>query len=105
MARALIKITQDGRKLEANGLAITLDGKLEAIELMEVKTHPNRGAILAVMPDASYIAGRVALTREEAQIVFDTFKETEAEILANPLAIQERFRIAAIHRARTEGIE
>ncbi|MGP8232052.1 MAG: hypothetical protein ACLQL2_05215 [Methylovirgula sp.] len=105
MAHALVKVTQDGRKLEVNGLAITLDGKLEAVELMEVKMHPNRSAIVAVMPEATHIAGRVALTREEAQIILDTIKETEAEILANPIAIQERFRIAAIHRARTEGIE
>ncbi|WP_425373899.1 hypothetical protein [Methylovirgula ligni] len=105
MARALVKITQDGRKLEVNGLAVTLDGKLEAVDLMEVTIHPNRSAIIAVMPEATHMAGRVALTREEAQIVLDTFKETEAEILANPVAIQERFRIAATHRARTEGIE
>ena len=105
MARRLVKTTQDGRKLEVVGLALTLDGKLEAFELMEVATHPNRRVILAVMPDATHMAGRVALTQEEARIVVDAFKETEAEILANPAAISERFRIAAIHRARTEGIE
>ena len=105
MTRRLVKTTQDGRKLEVVGLALTLDGKLEAFELMEVAMHPNRHAILAVMPDATHMAGRVALTKEEAQIVFDAFKETETEILANPAAINERFRLAAIHRARTEGIE
>ena len=33
----LVKVTQDGRKLEVVGLAILLDGQLEAFELIEVK--------------------------------------------------------------------
>ena len=36
----LVKTTQDGRKLEVIGLAICLDGELEAFELVEVKMHP-----------------------------------------------------------------
>ena len=66
MATTLVKTTQDGRKLEVIGLAICLDGKLEAFELIEVKLHPNKRAIREVMPEATYMAGRVALTREEA---------------------------------------
>jgi hypothetical protein len=101
----LVKTTQDGRKLEVTGLAICLDGKLEAFELIEVKQHPNRRAIWAAMPEATHMAGRVALTREEADIVFGAFKEAEAEILASPAAISERFRIAAMWKARDQGIE
>ena len=101
----LVKTTQDGRKLEVIGLAICLDGELEAFELIEVKLHPNRRAIRAVASDAMYVAGRVTLTREEADIVFNAFKEAEAEILANPVAINERFRIAAMWKAREQGIE
>jgi len=40
----LVKTTQDGRKLEVIGLAICLDGQLEAFELIEVKLHPNQRA-------------------------------------------------------------
>ncbi len=105
MAHSLVKTTQDGRKLEVVGLAITLDGKLETFDLMEINMHPNKAAILAVAPDATHMAGRVTLTKEEAQTVLDAFKQTEAEILANPVAINERFRIAAMHKARSEGIE
>jgi hypothetical protein len=47
----------------------------------------------------------VALTREEAAIVEAAFKEAEAEILASPAAINERFRIAAMWKAREQGIE
>ena len=101
----LVKVTQDGRRLEVIGLAICLDGQLEAFELIEVKLHPNRRAILNVLPEATHIAGRVALTRDEAAIVFNAFKEAEAEILASPAAINERFRIAAMWKAREQGIE
>ena len=46
----LVKITQDGRRLEVVGLAILLDGQLEAFELIEVKLHPNRRAIVECCP-------------------------------------------------------
>jgi hypothetical protein len=101
----LVMTTQDGRRLDVVGLAICLDGALEAFELIEVKMHPNRQAILAAAPDAAYMAGRVTLTREEAEIVFKAFQEAEAEILRTPVAINERFRIAAMWKAREQGIE
>lgn len=101
----LIKTTTDGRKLEVIGLAICLDGELEAFELIEVKLHPNRAAIRAAAPDATHMAGRVTLTKEEADTVYRAFKEAEAEILASPAAINERFRIAAMWKAREQGIE
>ena len=101
----LVKTTQDGRKLEVIGLAICLDSKLEAFELIEVKLHPNRRAIWAAVPDATHMAGRVALTRVEADIVESAFKDAQAEILASPIAINERFRIAAMWKAREQGIE
>lgn len=105
MNTTLVKITQDGRRLEVIGLAICLDGQLEAFELIEVKLHPNRRAILQVLPEATHIAGRVALTREEADIILAAFQEAEAQILASPAAINERFRIAAMWKAREQGIE
>jgi hypothetical protein len=101
----LVKVTQDGRKVEVHGLAICLDGKLEAFELIEVKMHPNRRAIVEAAPDATHMAGRLALTKDEVAIVETAFKEAEAQILASPAAINERFRIAAMWKARSEGIE
>jgi hypothetical protein len=101
----LIKTTQDGRRLEVIGLAICLDGKLEAFELIEVKDHPNRRAIWVAVPEATHMAGRVPLTQDEADIVIGAFGKAEAEILANPAAINERFRIAAMRKAREQGIE
>lgn len=101
----LVKVTQDGRRLEVVGLAICLDGRLEAFELIEVKLHPNRRAIWNLMPEATHMAGRVALTQREADIVNEAFKRAESEILASPAAINERFRIAAMWKAREQGIE
>lgn len=105
MKRTPVKITQDGRRLEVMGLVVCLDGKPEAFELIEVKMHPNRRAILQAAPEASHMAGRVVLNRAEAEIVLSAFQEAEAQILASPAAINERFRIAAMRRARSEGIE
>ena len=101
----LVKTTQDGRRLEVIGLAICLDGKLEAFELIEVTAHPNRRAIWTAVPEATHMAGRVPLTRAEADIVATAFSKAEAEILANPVAINERFRLAAMRKAREQGIE
>ena len=105
MARTLVKITADGRRLEVVGLAICLDGALEAFELIEVKLHPNRAAIRQAAPDATHMAGRVPLTPEQVEIVANAFKTAEAEILASPAAIGERFRIAMMWKAREQGIE
>ncbi len=105
MARTLVKTTQDGRKVEVIGLAICLDGELEAFELVEVKLHPNRRKISEAAPGSTHMAGRIALTKEEAAIVESAFAAAQAEILANPAAINERFRIAARGKAREQGIE
>jgi hypothetical protein len=101
----LIKITQDGRRLEVKGFALYLDGVLEAVDLSEVNQHPLKWKILDVMPDATHVAGRVALTREEADIVFKALKAAQEQMLADPKAIAERFRIAAMWKAREQGIE
>ncbi|MFO1107706.1 MAG: hypothetical protein U1E61_00835 [Bradyrhizobium sp.] len=101
----LIKTTLDGRKLEVAGLAITLDGRLEATELIEVPAHPHRRAIRAAVPDATHMAGRVPLTSEQAAAVTAALQQAEADLLANPVAIHERFRIAAMMKAREQGIE
>ena len=65
----LVKITEDGRKLEVKGFALYLDGALEAVDLTEVKMHPAKRKIWSIMPDATHVAGRVALNAEETAIV------------------------------------
>ena len=101
----LIKTAQDGRRLEVAGLAILFDGKLEAFELVDVNDHPRRREILHVEPKATHIAGRVALTGAEADRAKAALKAAEEDVIASPAAIAERFRLAAIRRACSEGIE
>ncbi len=101
----LVKTTLDGRRLEVVGLAICLGGRLEAIELVEVQHHPNRAAIRQAAPDATHMAGRVPLTRAEAEIVTAAFAKAHAEMMTNPIAIHERFRLAVIQKACEQGIE
>jgi hypothetical protein len=103
--RTYVKTTQDGRKLEVVGLAICLDDKLECFDLIDLKLHPNRRTILRTAPEADFMAGRVTLTKEEAAIIVRALKEANDEILASPSAMNERFRIAFMHRAREQGIE
>jgi hypothetical protein len=49
--------------------------------------------------------GRVTLTKEEAEIVRKALQEANDEIVASPAAMNERFRITFMHRAREQGIE
>lgn len=101
----LIKTTQDGRRLEVAGLAILLDSKLEAFELIEVKDHPRARAIWEMDPQASHMAGRVMLTEEEASQVKAALAAAEEAVINSPAAIEERFRLASLRRACSEGIE
>jgi hypothetical protein len=101
----LIKTTLDGRKLEVFDQGITLGGSLEARELVPVAEHPNRAKILEVAPDAIYMAGRVPLNAQEAQIVIDALEAAEAKFLTDPKLIEERFRRLVWKRQRDAGIE
>ncbi len=101
----LVKTTQDGRKVEVVGRAVTLAGKLEAVELIPVGSHPNRANILQVMPEAAYMAGRIALTEEEAAIARQALARGEEAALADPRAIEERLRHAARRRELELGVE
>jgi hypothetical protein len=105
MTPTLVKTTEDGRKLEVVGPAILLDGKLEDIELTAVKDHPQRAAILKVMPEAAFMAGRVALTEAEAKIAQAALDEGTKTYFSNPAAAHERFRLAANRREAELGIE
>ncbi len=65
--RTYIKTTRDGRIVEVIGTSICLDGKPESEVLVAVIRHPNWRAILGAAPDATHMAGRLALTVDEAE--------------------------------------
>jgi hypothetical protein len=101
----LVKTTLDGRRLEAFDQGFTLDGALEARELVAVAEHPHRAKILEVAPDAVYMAGRVPLNAAEAAIAQKALDEAEAKYLTDPRLIEERFRRLVWSRQRKAGIE
>jgi hypothetical protein len=103
--RTLVKITEDGRRVEVVGTAILLDNVLESLEITSVESHPQKARILRAAPDATHVAGRVALTAEQARIALAALSEGHRQLAAQPAAIAERFRLAASRRAWTEGVE
>jgi hypothetical protein len=89
-----IKTTEDGRKVEVIDQSICLDGKKEADRLIPVAEHPNRANILKAAPDASHMAGRLALTAEEATAAFAALAAAKAAYDASPKGLAERIRTA-----------
>jgi len=103
--RTLIKLTQDSRRVEVVGTAVLLDGVLESLEITDLVNHPRKFQILYAAPDATHVAGRIALTAQEAEAAKAALSEGHRQLAANPAAIAERFRMAANRRAWTEGVE
>ncbi len=101
----LIKMTQDGRRVEVIGLAVTLNGKPESLEVVDIVSHPRKFQILSAAPDATHVAGRIALTREEAERAKAALDENQMRAAANPQAIAARIQAAMNNRAWQEGIE
>ncbi len=100
-----IKTTEDGRKVEVIGAAICLGGVEEAYALIPLEEHPNRQAIKHAVPDASHMAGRLALTLNEAGMVHSALMAARQDFDPSPKAVMERLRLAVYEKARMEGIE
>lgn len=89
-----IKTTQDNRKVEVIGTAICLDGRPEADRLVAVIAHPNCRAILEAAPDATHMAGRLALTVDEAEKAQRALSAARRAHPDSPTEIAERARQA-----------
>ena len=93
-----IKTTFSGQKVEVIGTAICLDGKPEAEQLVPVIQHPNWRAILDAAPEATHMAGRLALTvdeAEQAQLALNAAREAARNAFdSDPAAVAERARLA-----------
>lgn len=92
MTTTYIKTTQDGRKLEVIDRAIYLDGNKECDKLVHLSEHPNVRAIIAAVPEAKYMAGRVPLTQEEADIALAALDIANTEYNNSSFGISERMR-------------
>lgn len=87
-----IKTTEDGRVVEVIGTFVCLDGKKEAHELVPVYAHPNRVAILAVLPEATHMAGRLPLTIEQAAAAQAAIDAAQYAYETSPVGLSERIR-------------
>jgi hypothetical protein len=103
--RTLVKVTQDGRRVEVAGTAVLLGGVLESLEVTDLVNHPRKFQILYAAPDATHVAGRIALNAAEAEIAKAALSKGHEQLAVNPTAIAERFRLAMNRRAWAEGIE
>lgn len=104
MQTTFIRTTSDGRKVEVIGPYVCVDGKPVADGLTDVATHPNRRAILYTLPNATHMAGPLALTAEEASLVRGALA-LAVEAVTDPVKIEERFRKAYNSRNREAGVE
>lgn len=87
-----IKTTADGRLVEVIGQAVCLAGKKEAEYLVPLHEHPNRATILAAVPEATHMAGRLPLTAEEAATADAALKAAKEAYDSSPLGVAERIR-------------
>ena len=101
----LVKTTQDGRPVEVIDGWVCLAGLKEADTLVPLIEHPNRQAILAAVPGATHMAGRLPLTHEEAAIAQGAMTAEQREIDTSPMAIAQRLRRAMWAKAVAEGVE
>jgi hypothetical protein len=89
-----IKTTCDGRRVEVIGTSICLDGELESGELVAVIDHPHWRAILRMAPEATHMAGRVALSVDEAEKAQLALNAARAAFDGSAHAAAERSRLA-----------
>jgi hypothetical protein len=101
----LVKHTLDGRKVEVIGRWVCLDGRPEADALVVIDEHPNRQAILAAVPRATHVAGRLPLTLDEASVAQAALRRETDTFDGSTAAVRERLRAAVWHKAMAEGVE
>ena len=89
-----IKNTEDGRKVEVIDQYICLAGKREADRLVPVSGHPNRAAIVQLVPNATHMAGRLPLSAAEAATAQEALNAWKAAYEISPRGLAERMRTA-----------
>ncbi|WP_454731017.1 MULTISPECIES: hypothetical protein [Cupriavidus] len=101
----LVKLTQDGRKVEVIDGWVCLAGAREADRLVPVLEHPNRQGIARAVPGATHMAGRVPLTHAEAAIAQGALAAAQRAFDASPSGIAQRIRRAIWAKTAAEGVE
>lgn len=101
----LIKTTLDGRRVEVVGGWVCLDGQPEADTLVVLDEHPNRQAILAAVPRATHVAGRLPLTLGEASVAQAALRRHTDTFDGSAAAVRERLRAAVWQKVVADGVE
>lgn len=101
----LVKVTQDGRKVEVIDGWVCLAGVREADHLVPVIEHPNRQAITRNVPGATHVAGRLPLNHAEAAIAQGAMAASQRAFDASPAGITQRIRFAVWAKSAAEGAE
>lgn len=101
----LVKVTQDGRKVEVIDGWVCLAGAREADRLIPLEEHPNRQAIVRAVPGATHAAGRLPLTHVEAAMAQSALSAAQRVFDASPAGITQRLRHAVWAKAAAEGVE
>lgn len=101
----LVKVTQDGRRVEVLDGWVCLGGVREADSLVPLEEHPNRQAIARAVPGATHAAGRLPLTHEEAAVAQSALSAAQRVFDASPGGIAQRIRQRVWARATAEGVD
>lgn len=100
-----VKWTLDDRKVEVIDGWVCLEGVREVRELTALEEHPNRQAIVKVLPGASHMAGRIALTLPEASVAQAVLRRHQDTFDGSPRAVQARLQQVVWQKAFAEGAE
>lgn len=100
-----VKSTLDGRAVAVIDGWLCLDGRPEARELVPIDEHPNRQAILAAVPQATHVGGRLPLTLAEASVAQAALRRAHDAFDGSEAAVRERLRRAVWQKSLAEGIE
>lgn len=105
MEPVLVKYLSDDRKVEIIDGWLCLDGRPEVRELVVLEEHPNRQAILRVVPKATHMAGRIPLTMPEASVAQAALRRAHDTFDGSSHAVTERMRHAVWQKVFADGAD
>ena len=105
METVFVKSTLDGRPVAVINGWLCLDGQPEARALVVLDEHPNRQAILQLVPKATHMAGRLPLTMAEASTAQAALRRQQDRFDGSAPAVAERLRQAVWQKVFAEGAE
>jgi hypothetical protein len=103
--RVYVKHLSDDRVVEVIGRWVCIDGQPEADHLVVIDEHPNRQAILKVVPGATHVAGRLPLTMPQASTAQAALRRAHDSFDGSRQAVTERLRNAVWQKVFAEGAE